>query len=185
MPAGSLIPASPSSTVPERPPTSLAPEHREHHGGVRRRERGAQHAGDRPVESQDRPGDDSQGGGGRERPEQTDRADVAERSPEPVCADVAPAVEQDDDERDHRDALDGEDLDPQIQRREDVGRDGSADEEQRRGGDGHATGDRRDEDGERESGGNKGHRAGEVGDFGQHDECCRPDFPARRRSPYR
>ena len=57
-------------------------EHGEHHRGVGWRECGAEHAGDRPVEPEHDLRGDRQRSRRRERPEQTDRADIAKRSPQ-------------------------------------------------------------------------------------------------------
>jgi hypothetical protein len=150
------MPASPSSTVPEP------------HRRVRGREGGAQHAGHRPVESEDQSRRERERGRGDEGAKEADGGDVAQRATEASGADLASAVEQDHDECDYRDPLDREDLDPLLQGGEEVRGDRGAGQEERRRRNRHSSGERGRENGEREAGRHEQQRAGEVGDLRQH-----------------
>ena len=91
-------------------------EDRERHRRVGGRDCGADEPGEDPVEPEDVVGCDRDEPGGRERAEHTDGQDRPERLPEAAVADVEPAVEEDDDQRDDRDALDVQDRQLVLQR---------------------------------------------------------------------
>src|SRR5581483_7952660 len=83
-----------------------------------------------PAEAERPVGDERRAARGRERADDAERDDRAAGAPEAAPADREPAVEEDHDQRDRRDAFDGADRD--RERREEVGGDGGRDQERRR-----------------------------------------------------
>ena len=88
----------------------LVAKDRKHDRGVGRRERGAEHPGQRPAEVEQEVrahGDDDRR---RERADDPERSDRDDGPAEPSPADVHAAVEEDQDHRDHPDPLHGLDV---------------------------------------------------------------------------
>ena len=92
-----------------RPPADLAvAEHREHHRRVGRRDRGAEQARDGPAAAEDAVRDERRSPPAVANvPTDAERGDRDGRAAEAPPADREPAVEEDHDQRDRRDALDG------------------------------------------------------------------------------
>jgi hypothetical protein len=131
---------------------------------------------------------------GGDRPRRQERADEPQRQhrnqgrAQPPHPDVDAAVEQDRDERDHRDALDREDRHVVVEARPEVRRQRRGGKEQRRGGHWDALGQARREDGDGEPSGKDQDERGEVGDFGHRDATPTrlpgtPAVEATRRGP--
>src|SRR3954451_3052804 len=82
-------------------------EYGEDYGRVGRRDGRPDEQSDIPVEPEQQVRRDRRGGDGEERAEYTGEHDRCQRTPKPAQADVHPALEQDDRQRDGHDALDG------------------------------------------------------------------------------
>jgi hypothetical protein len=142
------------------------PEHREHHGGVGRRQRRSDEPREHPAEPERvvREGrDDARGREGAENPE---REDLAAGSPEAAPADLHPPVEEDHDQRHDRDALDREDRDAVVDLRPEVGDGGGGEQEDPGRRHGEPGRERGGEDRERERSGHDEKDAREVCDLG-------------------
>ena len=115
-----------------RPPADLpVAEHREHDRRIGGRERGAQDARDRPVEAEERVGEERHRGGGGERPRDPERRDRQRSPAESPPADVHAAVEEDDDQGHDADPLDVVDRDHGGEPREEVRGERRSEQEER------------------------------------------------------
>ena len=144
-------------------------EHREHHGRVGRRERGADDRRGRPRHRQDDLGGDRAQRSGQEGADDAEQHDRPQRRPQPSPADLDAAVEQDRDQRDHADALDVADRDRLGERGQEVRDRRGRDQEDDRRRHAQPGGQARRHERQPEAGGDDGEHDGEVMDLA-HDQ---------------
>jgi hypothetical protein len=150
IPTGSFIPDSPSRIVPGAAADLLPAEDGEHHGRIGRRERGAEDPCSGPAEVEEVAAGERHQAGGREGAEHPERRDRHHRPAETRPSDPHAAVEEDDDQGQHRDPLDVFDRELPPQAREDLRRDRGREQEDGRRGDRDLLADPVREDGKRE-----------------------------------
>ena len=165
--AGRVVDAGLALQRGARAPADLAPaQHREDDGGVGRRQRRADDAGELPVHPQQPVRGAGEHGRGDEGARDPERHDRPGRRPEAPPAGVHAAVEQHDDERDDGDALDRSHRDVLAQNRPHIGRHRGGDQEDRRRRDGPMVAQLRRENRERERARDNQDDEGEVGELG-------------------